>query len=364
MPSPPEARMIHLVSSAQRFRAPTHPSPARGGVAVLLNARAKAVTRNVLRTLSLIVPREDLFVSHGEEEASEIADWVVARRYQTVFTGGGDGTFVAWINRIIDAAERRHQRAPRFGVLALGTGNAVAEMVGATPRRHARDLSRFLAGEFAGTRRIDLVTCEGRRTPFAGVGIDAAILNDYNWVKEQLAGTPLQGLGLGAAGYGLAVALRSAPRTLLERRPAYCEIVNTGREAWRLDGVGRRVGPAIGPGELLHAGPCRMAGASTVPFYGMGMRIFPHADKEPGLMHLRVVSDLAISKMIVNLPSIWAGDFIHPKVMDFHADQVALRFERPVPLQVGGDAEGWRETVSFGMAPAPVELVDFRLATA
>jgi diacylglycerol kinase family enzyme len=356
--------MIHLVASAQPLQSPVLPHPASGGVAVLLNSRAKAVTKSVLRTLSLIVPREDLFLSNSDQEAAEIADWVVARRYQTVFTGGGDGTFVAWINRIIDAAERRHQRAPRFGVLALGTGNAVAEMVGATPRRHARDLSRFLAGEFSGTRHLDLVSCEGRRTPFAGVGIDAAILNDYLWVKDQLAGTPLQALGCGAAGYGLAVALRSGPRSLLARRPAYCEIVNTGRQAWRLDDQGCRVGPVIGPGELLYAGPCMMAGASTVPFYGLGMRIFPHAGKARGLMALRVVSDLAVSTMLLNLHRIWSGDFAHDKVLDFHADQVALRFERPVPLQIGGDAEGWRETVTFGMAPSAVELVDFRLATA
>jgi hypothetical protein len=160
------------------------------------------------------------------------------------------------------------------------------------------------------------------------------------------------------------VALRSAPRTLLERRPAYCEVVNSGRQAWRLDGQGRRVGPSIGPGELLYAGPCMMAGASTVPFYGMGMRVFPHANKVRGLMQLRLVSDLAVSTLLLNAPRIWSGDFTHDKVLDFHADQVSLRFERPVPLQIGGDAEGWREQVTFGMAPSPIELVDFRLATA
>jgi len=357
--------MIQLVASAQPLQAPVLPFSARPrGVAVLLNARARSVNTQVRQSLSELVPHEDLYLSQGEEEASEIADWVVARRYQTVFTGGGDGTFVSWINRILDASERRHQRAPRFGVLALGTGNAVAEMVGATPRHHVRDLSRFLAGRVHATRPIDLVTCEGRRTPFAGVGVDAAILNDYLWLKDRLAGTPLQPLGLGVAGYGLAVALRSAPRQLLERRPAYCEIVNTGREAWRLDREGRRVGPAIGPGELLYAGPCMMAGASTVPFYGMGLRIFPHADKARGLMHLRVVSDLPVATMLMNLQRIWAGDFAHEKLLDFHADQVALRFDRPVPLQVGGDPEGWRDSVSFGMAPSPVELIDFRGAAA
>jgi hypothetical protein len=38
---------------------------------------------------------------------------------------------------------------------------------------------------------------------------------------------------------------------------------------------------------------------------------------------------------------------------------VSIQFERPMPLQSGGDAEGWRETITFGMAD-PVELVDFR----
>jgi diacylglycerol kinase family enzyme len=356
--------MIQLVASAQRLQAPVPTLAPLRGVAVLLNARAKAVNEGIIETLSLIVPPEDLFVSHSEEEAVEIADWVVARRYQTIFTGGGDGTFVAWTNRVLDAAERRHQQAPRFGVLALGTGNAVAELVGATPRRHARDLSRFLAGEFGATRRVDLVTCEGRRTPFAGVGMDAAVLNDYNWLKAQLAGTPLQGLGLGAAGYGLAVALRSAPRQFMERTPTYCEIVNSGKRAWRLDRQGRRVGPAIGTGELLYAGPCMMAGASTVPFYGMGLRLFPHADKVRGLMHLRVATDPAIATLLLNIHRIWAGEFAHEKILDFHAEQVTLRFEAPMPLQIGGDAAGFRESVTFGMAREPVELVDFRLATA
>jgi diacylglycerol kinase family enzyme len=356
--------MIQLVASAQRLHAPILPLAPLRGVAVLLNARAKAVNAAVIETLSLIVPPEDLFVSHSEAEAAEIADWVVARRYQTIFTGGGDGTFVSWINRILDATERRRQQAPRFGVLALGTGNAVAELVGATPRRHARDLSRFLAGEFGAIRQVDLVTCEGRRTPFAGVGIDAAILNDYNWVKQQLAGTPLQGLGLGVAGYGLAVALRSAPRQLLERAPTYCEIVNSGKPAWRLDGNGRRVGPAIASGELLYAGPCMMAGASTVPFYGMGLRLFPHADKARGMMQLRVATDPAVATLLMNIHRIWSGEYAHDKILDFHAEQVTLRFEAPMPLQVGGDAEGWRDQVTFGMARAPVELVDFRIATA
>ncbi len=356
--------MLRLVSTPSPLDFAERLAPGLGDVAVLLNARAKAVNADVRRQLSQVVPPEDLYLSHSHEEAEEIAERVVARRYRTVFTGGGDGTFVAWVNRILDASERRRARPPRFGVLALGTGNAVAEMVGATPRRHAEDLARYLSGEVKGSRRLDLVTCEGRRTPFAGVGTDAAVLNDYIWLKERLAGTPIQGLGLGLTGYGLAAALRSAPRALMERRPSYCEIVNTGRPAWRLDGRGRRVGPAVGHGELLYAGPCMLAAASTVPYYGLGLKAFPYAGQAGGLMQLRVMTDVGVPTILMNLHRIWSGEFAHEGLLDFHADQVSLRFERPMPLQVGGDAEGWHDEVAFGMASDAVEIVDFGAAVA
>ncbi|MGC3998442.1 MAG: hypothetical protein QM767_13635 [Anaeromyxobacter sp.] len=232
-------------------------------------------------------------------------------------------------------------------------------MVGADSRRHVQDLARYLRGEVSRTRRLDLLTCQGRRTPFAGVGIDAAVLNDYNWVKGQLCDTPLRRLGLGAAGYGLAVALRSAPRFLMERRPAYCEIVNTGRPAWRLDARGQRIGRPIGHGELLYAGPAMMAAASTVPYYGLGLRVFPFAEKAPGMMQVRVATTISLASILLNLPRVWDGTFAHEGLLDFHADRVAVSFERPMPLQVGGDAEGWRDALTFGMAANPVEMVDF-----
>jgi diacylglycerol kinase family enzyme len=334
-------------------------APRSEHVAVLLNANAKAVNARVREALSSVLDGEHLFFSATHAEASHIAEEVVSRRYRTVFTGGGDGTFVSWVNRIVEAAERRSIRPPRFGVLALGTGNAVAEMVGARPRRHAHDLARYLRGDVDRVRRLDLLTCDGRRTPFAGVGLDAAVLNDYNWVRERLAGTALAKLGVGATGYGLAIALRSAPRFLAERRPSYCEIVNVGRPAWRLDANGQRMGRPIGHGELLHAGPCMLAAASTVPYYGFGLRVFPFAESGRGMMHLRVATSIRVPTLLANVSRIWSGSFAHEGLLDFHADRVALRFERPMPLQIGGDPEGWRDELTFGMAANPVELVDF-----
>jgi diacylglycerol kinase family enzyme len=343
------------------LRLASRPSP-RPPFAVLLNANARQVDGAVCRSLGALVPPEDLFLSRSEDDAVAIARTVVSRGYETVFTGGGDGTFVSWVNHILDAAQRSSARAPRFGVLALGTGNAVAEVVGTRPSAHVDALAAFLSGEATRLRRLDLLTCEGRRTPFAGVGIDAAVINDYRWVKSWLGATAFSRLALGVPGYGLAVALRSAPRYLAERRPSYCEIMNVGRAAYRLDSRGRQVGPPIAHGELLYAGPCMMAAASTVPFYGFGLKAFPFAGARAGAMQLRIASELSVASVLLNLPRIWSGEFEHPGLVDFHAERVSIQFERPMPLQSGGDAEGWRESVTFGMAPDPIELVDFRAA--
>jgi diacylglycerol kinase family enzyme len=346
-----------MTHSAIRMRS----EPSRqAGFAVLLNANAKQVNARVRRSLERVVPTEHVFLSRSPDEAHAIADTVVSRQYETVFTGGGDGTFVGWVNEIIDSAERRASPIPRFGVLALGTGNAVAEVVGARPDGHVADLTAFASGQARHVRQLDLLTCEGRRTPFAGLGIDAAVLNDYCWLRDQLGDTALRRLATGVPGYALSIALRSAPRYLLERRQSYCEIVNVGRPAYQLDGRGRQIGRAIGHGELVYAGPCAMAAASTVPFYGFGLKAFPFAEWRPGMLQLRVATQLSLPSMLWNLPSIWAGEFAHEHLLDFHVERVTVQFERPMPLQIGGDAEGWRERVVFGMASSGVELVDFK----
>jgi diacylglycerol kinase family enzyme len=334
--------------------------PSERRAAVLLNANAKQVNARVRADLARVVPREDLFFSRTADEAQRIAQAVVARGYRTVFTGGGDGTFVGWMNRILDACRRTRAPAPRFGVLALGTGNAVAHLVGTRSGTAARALDSWRDGRAPGTRRLEVLSCDGRRTPFAGIGVDAALVNDYRWLKERLAGTAAGSLATGITGYFLAGMLRSAPRAALERRPPYCEVVNAGGPAHRLDASGRPVGPPVLTGELLYAGPCMVAAASTVPFYGFGMRAFPFASDRPGSMQVRLLTTMAVPTVLWNLPRLWSGSLAHPALLDFHAERVSVTFERPMPLQVAGDAEGWRDRVDLAMAEEVVDLVDFR----
>lgn len=326
-------------------------------VAVLLNANAKRVSERIHEALRHVVPADDLFLSRTTDEARSIAKTVVDRGYGTVFTGGGDGTFVSFVTEILASLREASRPAPRFGVLRLGTGNALAGMVGATRGEGVLDdVLRARAGEVPSVRRIDLLSIEGRITPFAGVGLDAALLNDYVAVKKRY-GKPLGRWASGMPGYALAAATRTLPRHLRTKGVTEIEVVNGPGAAALLGPDGEPV-REFGPGEVLFSGPAQMCAASTVPFYGFQLRMFPHAGSIPGRMQLRITNVKPIA-ILSHLDKIWKGSYRHPKILDFQVESVKVRSSEPLPLQVGGDAEGYREEVEFGLAPRPVELVDY-----
>jgi len=360
------------VSRASAARPPTLMSAsqqpqAAGSVAVLLNANARSVSPRVVRALSEVIPSADLFLSHSLEEADEVARVVTERGYQTVLTGGGDGTFIGFLNAIAERLRERSAKIelPRFGVLRMGTGNALAYHAGASPLRRAGvqgDILRTRAGQVQATRHLDLVEVEGSQAPFSGLGHDALILNNYLRWKSLLAGGPLRRLGEGLIGYFLSIFAFTVPQTLANPRPAWVKIYNEGAPAWAIDLEGRQIGPAIPAGELLYEGPCHATAASTCPYYGFGIRMFPAADHTPGRMALRVSSASAL-ELLTNMRSVWVGTFTSPRVHDFQVERVRLELDRPMPFHIAGDAEGWRDEVRFAVSAQPVQLLDFSSAT-
>jgi diacylglycerol kinase family enzyme len=356
--------LVEVSSSAQQQLIPSLQTAVEPKVAVLLNANARQVTDRTLRALTHVVSPEDLFVSRSEIDARRIAQTVVDRRYDTVLCGGGDGTFVAFATEII----RQHKRAPaprprlpRFGVLKLGTGNGLASFVHASPQRghgFLEDVLRVRSGE-ARPRTLDLLLVEGKRTPFAGVGADARLLNDYAWVKSNLGLGAAKHLVHGGLGYFSAVALKTLPYFLTHSTSVECEVTNGSHSpAYRLGPGGSPLGEPIAPGATLFTGKVMIAAAGTIPFYGYDFRIFPFAAKRPGMMHLRLGAEPP-SRILANLPNLWRGRWFPAGIQDFHAREVRIRFDRPMPFQIGGDAEGFRDELLLELAPETVEVMDF-----
>jgi diacylglycerol kinase family enzyme len=337
-----------------------------GRVAVLLNANARKVTPKVIRALSHVVAEGDLFLSRSELDARRIAQQVVDRRYHTVFLGGGDGTLACFVNEIANQVNQRRQHhpteLPRFGVLKLGTGNSVAEVVNASGLRGdgiVDDVLRARAGEVPGYRTVDLLTVEGRRAPFCGLGVDAKLLNDYVAVKQTVADGPLARLMTGPGGYFASVALKTLPFYLTNPNAVECEVINGDAGlAYRMGPDGKPVGEPLEPGAVLYRGKVMMASAGTIPYYGFALKMFPFAGKRRGMMNLRLAT-IPAAEIVANLGGLWKGTWFPEGMRDFLTREAVVRFATPMPFQIAGDAHGARDELHVAVDREPIELVDF-----
>lgn len=327
-------------------------------IAVVVNGNAKGVDDEVIASVDQILRGGDLFVSKSLDEAREIARLLVARGYGTVLTGGGDGTFTVMVSEVVRAARRANRPLPRFGLLKLGTGNALAWVVGAGQigGNWAADIRRL--HEDAGSRPIRLIEVDGFTAPFCGFGADAEVLLDYQWWKERVAHTPLERLGTGALGYACAAIGRSLPGFVVRRSP-HCRVVNTGGDAYRVGARGSILGPPIPRGEVLYEGPTRIVALSTIPYYGFGFRAFPYADERDDRMQLRI-STIGVADFVRNFAAIWRGEFEPAdEVIDYLVESVTIAMDPATAFQVGGDLRGTRESVDVVLSPQPIQLVDF-----
>src|SRR3954451_9500589 len=225
-------------------------------VAVLLNANAKCVSEGVKRELENFVPPEDLYFSRCFEDARLIARHVLDKGYRTILTGGCDGSCVGYVNCLFEVAQQplaasgsgalklqpipaHSLRMPRFGVLKLGTGNAVADFSGASGRRIGvvEDILRARSGEVSRARPLHLLSHDGKRAPFAGLGIDAAVLNDYVSVKDRF--------GSGGIDYFCTVVGKTLPSYLLQHSVLMVETVHLGGRSQSWGAAGAPIGRAI-----------------------------------------------------------------------------------------------------------------------
>jgi diacylglycerol kinase family enzyme len=326
-------------------------------VAVVLNRHARKVDDESLHWIRSVVPHEDLFVSTSLEDLDPICEMLVARHYDAVMWGGGDGTFVRGVEALMRAADRRFSPMPEVGVLRLGTGNAVAETLGnaeATPDGVALDLSRARA--HARRRELTLLEVEGKPTVFAGFGLDAQILDDFGRTVSTLKKLGLaQTLQSANLRYFLAVTGRSIPRFVLSPRTEVVAI-NRGAPAQRIDVDGRPVGAPIPAGRVLWRGQASLASAASVPYYGLGLKMFPHAQQQPDRFQLRL-TDCSAAEALTNLPQVWRGQYQSKTIHDFLVDKVELVMAKPAPFQSGGDLLGERSNVTIGVYPRRVTVI-------
>ncbi|MDB4974124.1 MAG: hypothetical protein JWN48_2465 [Myxococcaceae bacterium] len=350
---------LAAMSDSSRQSSPESASYALDRIAVVVNGRARQVTSDIVEVLDQLVQSGDLFVSRDLDEADRIAQTIVERRYPTVLTGGGDGTFVQMVTRVVRAAKARGQAPPRFGLLKLGTGNALAWVLGSASTSNKQavvaDLARLRRE--GGSRPLRLIEVEGTLTPFAGLGVDAIALEHYGTTKDWLSRSALtRPLATGPSAYVLSTVTRSLPEFLLRSHPRV-RIVNEGAPCIRM-GAGDKPEAEIAQGQVLYEGPSRLVAMSTIPYWGFGARIFPFAEERDDRFSLRVC-DVGSLEVAAHIRSIWRGSYRNDRsVHDYLCERIAIHYDDPMPLQVGGDVVGRRTLIKASLAE-PIEVVDY-----
>lgn len=289
------------------------------------------------------------------EDASVFARTIVRRGYGQVFLGGGDGTVVTTLNLIRQHAAAEGTAMPTVGVLKLGTGNAMARALGAL--EPMVDVNHVLQKGPSTSQAIDFVeTDDGVLTPFAGMGYDGAVLNDYVWLKERAKGHPVgRALAETVGGYLGAMLMKTVPNEL--RAPPTTMRIRSSEDAFFMRATPNGdVEERIPAGTTLFEGSAATACIGAIPFFGFGFTMFPFAMGKPGYAQLRVVG-APIPSILANLyPGVWKGSWRHPRLLDFMVKNVDIDADRPLPYEVGGDAAGEKCNLSFRVASQPVTM--------
>ena len=335
----------------------------RTKVAVVLNQNARGVRPAVIEQLGRLVPARDLYVSESLDHSRTIARTLVERGYDGVLFGGGDGTFTQCISDIASEARARGENLPSVGVLRLGSGNALADALGAsrpTLDGLVRDLRRARASSRA--RTLPLLAVDDKLAPFSGLGLDAQILDDFGAMGRMIE-TTQERLGWSrkvpaSVQYALTVPTLSLPRFVSQPWPEV-EIVNVGGPAYRIDWRSGRalIHRPIAPGEVLFRGRVALATTATIPYFGLKMKMFPYVNQVPGTFQLRVSTATAY-ETLRNLPAVFRGEYRSPKLHDFLCDGIEMRMAQPVPVQIGGDLQpGKRDQLRIELAEEPVRTL-------
>jgi diacylglycerol kinase family enzyme len=327
-------------------------------VAVVLNGNARQVTDELIESFDQLVGSGDLFLSRSLDEGEAIARQIVELGYPVVLTGGGDGTFVHMVTAITKEARTRTQEPPRFGLLKLGTGNSLAWALGAGTSRKGifADLARL--SRHSAHRDFRLIEVQDLLTPFAGAGFDALGLKHFHEVRSIVRHLPWIGKrATGALSYAISIPILTIPELALRPR-LEVKIVNRGA-AERLDHEGRPTGAPVEPGEVIFEGACIAALVSTIPYWGFGARVFPFAEHRPADRFCVRVVATSPAHVAAHMLSAWRGTYRHPNLIDVYAEEVELQFDKPTPIEIGGDPAGMTNCMRARLHPDPIQLIDY-----
>lgn len=253
-----------------------------------------------------------------ELEASARDSVVQGRR--TLFAMGGDGTFQALANAAFGAETL-------LGVLPVGGGNDFAAALG-LPDDPVKAAEAVLRGT---PRFVDLVrvrTAEGRTRLYAGgggIGLDAEAARYASGAYRRFPGRMRY--------------IASALRALVGYVPIEVRIDFPGSDCI----------------------PCEakalLVAALNSPTYGAGLRLAPGATLEDGSLHVVLIEDIGILRVLGLLPRLMgSGELRTSRVKRWQVHRVRLTPRTPLPFHGDGEILG-STPVELEVMPRAVQVL-------
>ena len=316
-----------------------------------MNDNARRLRGRLRARLEKALPGGVRFTGSLDEARSTIRA-EVKRGADLIVLGGGDGTVVMGLTLIGEACRGAGRREPTIGVLRLGSGNAIADSVGAS-EDVVEDLERLARG--GGTRRtVPLIDVLGVRAPFVGMGVDALLLEDQATVNRAIDRVPIaRSLLGGASRYALSVALRSVPRFAAGARPN-AVVTNLGSPAIEMGRTGP-TGRKEAAGQVIWKGACTLVAGATIPFFGFGLKMFAFADSAKGTFQLRC-GDAGLFEIMRSTPAAFRGEYFSENVTDYLCDKVSIELDPETAVEAGGELLGRRNHVELSIG-APITML-------
>jgi len=315
--------------------------------AAIVNGQSRRLGARLRRRLERAFPG-NVRITHSLADARAAIFDEVRRGLDAIVLGGGDGTVVMGLTLIAEACRGSGRPEPAIGILRLGSGNAIADTVGASDDA-ADDLERLARGD-GRWRRVPMIDVLGARAPFVGMGVDAMLLEDQAAIGRVVDRVPgARRMVGGTARYALSVALRSVPRFATTSRPIVT-VTNLGAPAIEMARTGP-TGRRIARGEILWSGACTLVAASTIPFFGFGLKMFAFSEAQSGRFHLRC-GDAGLLEILRNTPAAFRGEYFSDHVRDFLCDRVVIAVDGETPVEAGGELLGRHDRVELALSPA------------
>ena len=248
--------------------------------------------------------------------AEEVAARAAGQGYDLVVSVGGDGTIHEVVNGILLG---RPERPPVLAVIPGGTGNIFARGLG-IPRDPAAAAGLLFHGV---RKRVDVGWVNERYfASVAGVGFDAEIAyRAARWPRWIDGFARHIGAGLGA---------------LADFRPVEARVTIDGR---------------------TQTVPLFFLAAAITPWYGLGIRIAPHAQADDGELAVVYAMDLTRAEVVGVLLRTFSGSHLsRPKMGHASAREVHVESEIPLPVQADGEPLG-RRPATFRCIPGMLEVL-------